>query len=626
MTDIDSEALRLFSSSCAALGAEVFGRRQVANIAVARNGFARLSAELPDHCDAWRGLIAAGVDSQDHRRTILENAYRTIDTYGELMELSDVASDGLDFNFNTGLYVNLRATGVDGLRMAVAAARADDKDFQAARDLIDDRLLAAYPLHAGWILAAVHWRALRWTDVRRILGPLTTLPHSDQRLRQAVEVAYWTAAAHLGMWDDAQAHLEAQGDGPLEFAAADALLTAGLCARQRSLIDTDSRDEHLRDANRLLNAAYAVPGIDAAMKSQITNAISDPDFGIFTTTAARIDARTEYWNPDTEPGEREHSRALGAERRAELKAEALAELDEFVGMVEVKAELMRLGSTARAAQRREERGLKVRRKSLHTGLKGPPGVGKSTIARVIGKLLCAAEVLPGEAFVEVTRADLVDDKIGGTERKVREVLARVLDPTTGGGGVLFIDEAYALTNTGSKNDFGPKAIEELLTAMVDYQDRLMVIVAGYVAEMDEFYGSNPGLFSRIGREFVLPSYSIDEMVEIAQRAAAKADSVIADITPLRDVFTALSHAYAYDNNHVVRPALDVAGNGRFAHNLIGFAEEEREYRLDMSGRLDEATDEELQTILPEDIHGAIRRQLSRIELVAEADSDAQEVP
>jgi SpoVK/Ycf46/Vps4 family AAA+-type ATPase len=174
----------------------------------------------------------------------------------------------------------------------------------------------------------------------------------------------------------------------------------------------------------------------------------------------------------------------------------------------------------RADKAREARGLPVRNKSLHLVLKGPPGTGKTTIARVIAKKLCAADVLPAETFVETGRADLVDNVIGGSEAKIKKTIDRIID---NGGGVLFIDEAYALTSSGTKNDFGPLVIAELIRAMVNHSDKLMVIVAGYATDAG-VPRLNEGLRSRFTRGITLPSYTVDELVEIPSsrppRAAA----------------------------------------------------------------------------------------------------------
>jgi SpoVK/Ycf46/Vps4 family AAA+-type ATPase len=254
----------------------------------------------------------------------------------------------------------------------------------------------------------------------------------------------------------------------------------------------------------------------------------------------------------------------------------------------------------------------VRHKSLHLVLKGPPGTGKTTIARVIAKKLCAADVLPAETFVETGRADLVDRVIGGSEGKIKAIIDGIID---NGGGVLFIDEAYALTASGSDNDFGPMVIAELLRAMVNHSDKLMVIAAGYADKMQEFLDSNDGLRSRFTRGITLPSYSVDELVEITVRKATTGGSIFEDAKPLRQAYTELTATTAVDTTGRRRRALDVLGNARFAENLIGFAEEERDHRLGLAGTLDdpEATDEALQTITGEDLRAAVARELDRAE-------------
>lgn len=595
---IDHDALDQFTSSCAALGAEVFGRRQVADLRQARVGFERLTAQYPDQCDGWLGLAASGATD----RVVLESAYRALDTAGELISAADVAADAVDFPFDTGLYVQLHARGADGVIMACAAARARDGDYGAARDLLDDRLLHAHPQHAGWVLAVIFFRAKRWHDVRRVLAPLTPQAHNDPYLFQAMSVAQGLSTAYLGLWEPAFGQLSAHGQGPIPAASSEALLAAALSARALGRGDS---------ATALLNEAYGIAGIQDNVRATIGTALSDPGYGIQPTTAARIDARTDYWDPDTEPGERDFARQLGASRREELRAEAEAELAEFVGMADVKEQIARLESNVRATKQREALGLPVRNKSLHLILKGPPGTGKTTIARVIAKLLCAADVLPSDTFVETGRADLVDKIIGGSEAKVRQIIDRIIDS---GGGVLFIDEAYALTDSGSENDYGPLVIAELIRAMTNHNDKLMVIAAGYADKMQEFLDSNEGLRSRFTRAITLPSYSVDELVEITTRKAVKGGSIVEDVEPLRQAYADLSAATALDTTGRRRPALDVLGNARLADNLIGFAEEERDHRLDVTGKLGpDSTAEDLQTITGDDLRAAVSREVGRAE-------------
>jgi type VII secretion ATPase EccA len=597
---IDSDALDLFVSSCAALGAEVYGRRQIADIRLALNGFDRLTVEYGEQCDGWRGLAAAGRTT----REVLEHAYRSIDTCGELIAASDVAVDALDFRFDTGLYVQFGAVGAPGIKLACAAARTVGGDYAAARELIDDRLLAAQPLLGGWALAVVYYRSRRWHDVRRVLAPVISLADGDEFFRQAVAVAHGTASAYLGLWEQALNLLDQQGRGPIEAATAEALLVAGLCARALG---------HPEPAAALLNEAYAVTGVDGAVRERITEALSDPGFGIHPTSPTRIDARSDYWDSATEPGEREYKRQLGAARRVELKAEAAEALAGFVGMADVKEQVSRLESSVRAGKRRESVGLPVSNRSLHLVLKGPPGVGKTSVARVIAKLLCAADVLPSDTFVEAGRGDLLDKVIGGSEAKVLAILNGIVDS---GGGVLFIDEAYALTDTGSKNDFGPLVLGELMRAMVDYADILMVIVAGYADKMDEFLDSNEGLRSRFGRAIVLPSYSVDELVEITQRSAAKRGATFSDPSAVSEVYNRLAGVALVDTSGRQRSALDVAGNGRFANTMLERAEEERDHRLDVTGTLDDpdASVEDLQTITGDDVRTAASSLLRKLEI------------
>ena len=208
------------------------------------------------------------------------------------------------------------------------------------------------------------------------------------------------------------------------------------------------------------------------------------------------------------------SRAAGAAGSVE---EVLAELDALVGLAEVKARIRALTEFLRVQGVREQAGLRNVDVSQHLAFTGSPGTGKTTVARLFGRLLHALGALATDRLVETSRAQLVAGFVGQTSARVDAVVDSALD------GVLFIDEAYSLTESGSQEDFGNEAVTQLVKRMEDERGRLAVIVAGYTAPMTRFLESNPGLRSRIGEIIEFPDYAPDELQAIFARFCADAD-------------------------------------------------------------------------------------------------------
>jgi type VII secretion ATPase EccA len=597
-TRVDGDIVSRFATCCRALGIAVFERQRPADLAAARSGFTALTRVAHGQCDAWTGLAAAG----DVSIRVLEAVSRTATTAGMLQLQVELEPGALGFHYDTGLYLQFRATGPDDFHLAYAAALASTEGAGrfADADQIVTGLMDRRPSwrEARWVAVVVNYRAERWSDVVKLLTPIVTDSDLDDTFSHAAKITLGIALARLGMFAPALSYLE-EPDGPVAVAAVDGALAKALVLRAH--VDEESASEVLQD----LYAAHPE-------NEQVEHALSDTSFGIVTTTAARIDARTDPWDPATEPSPGDFVDPGAQERKRVLLHEAERELDEFIGLDKVKDQVARLKSAVAMELVRKQRGLEVAQRTHHLVFTGPPGTGKTTIARVVAKIYCGLGLLKRENIREVHRADLIGQHIGETEAKTNAVIDSALD------GVLFLDEAYALVATGAKNDFGLVAIDTLLARMENDRDRLVVIIAGYRADLDRFLDTNQGLRSRFTRSIDFPSYKPAELIEIANFMAGKRDSAFdqAALEDLEALFAHLADSSKPDAAGVERRGLDIAGNGRFVRNVVEKSEEEREFRLDHSEHAEtgEFTDEELMTITDQDVRNSVEPLLQGLGL------------
>ncbi|TDB87364.1 AAA family ATPase [Actinomadura sp. KC216] len=311
-------------------------------------------------------------------------------------------------------------------------------------------------------------------------------------------------------------------------------LAPGVLDRVRELAEGAPRERGFGNARAMIHL------LDRAVAMQGRRVLAD---GIVDETES-LDEILPEDVPDT------LSRA-----RDDVPGEPLAEIERLIGLADIKREVARLVAEVRADQLRRDAKLAPASPSRHMVFTGNPGTAKTTIARLIAAVYARLGLLSSGHLVEVTRADLVAEFIGQTAPRVRSAVERAL------GGVLFVDEAYALTSAGGdRRDFGHEAVAELLRLMEEHRGDLVVIVAGYEAEMERFLDANPGLKSRFPKVLRFPDYSADELVTIFEFMAAEAGFALAPgiLDGLRRIVAAHPRDASFGNARLVRNLLEAA--------------------------------------------------------------------
>ena len=260
------------------------------------------------------------------------------------------------------------------------------------------------------------------------------------------------------------------------------------------------------------------------------------------------------------------------EEQTESADDLIAELNSLTGLTAVKEDVNALINLLKVQKMREEQGMKQTSVNKHLVFMGNPGTGKTTVARLLSKIYKSIGAISKGHLVEVDRSGLVCGYVGQTATKTAEVIESAL------GGVLFIDEAYTLTNGKGQGDFGQEAVDTLLKGMEDHRDDLVVIVAGYTDLMEEFLDSNPGLRSRFNKFITFEDYTAEEEIEILVNNCKKQEYMLSRdaLEEARRFFTerVANKPEGYANARDVRNYLEKAISNQ-ATRIVGLKDVDR---------------------------------------------------
>lgn len=602
----DSElAERAFRYGIARLGIPTRGGDpEPVDLYQARRAF-RNAVDIDDGmCDAWLGL--AQVTAMENQgtaavvdRDVIHHCYRTRSRLGESQRHLGLAHSlcGL---YPTGL-LNLSMRTRDDVCLARAALLAEDANYDDALALINDvknnSERSSHTRQLGdYLLGTLYTRTERWPDA---LAALNAHEWVETAVRQCADYMAGTACAHLGMFTEAARRLDAVTP-ELPTAYNRALLQRAFVARE--LGDEDH-------ARALFEALRAHRG-DPDLVREAARALSDPTARIAITTDELINARTNMWDPTTTPA---LATTITEDRRAILLKEANDQLAELIGLDSVKDSIEDLQANVRISGKLREKGRPTAQLTEHVLLSGPPGVGKTVVARILAKIFAGYGAVDTDKFVEATEETLVSKYVAAT----REQTAKVIDSAQ--GGVLFIDEIYTLVKESREHNHGKEAIEGLLHRLENDRDSFVCIVAGYDEDINRFLRTNTGLKSRFTQRIRFRSYTPDELVKIADVLAPKAGAELTD-EARQELSKTFAELCAQTDPATGKPQIDILGNARFVRQVVKTCVTARNRRLINSGVDLDLIDEHLE-LLADDVTRGVRKAVEAAAEESQMDFD-----